>query len=31
MSKEVESSAGVRAWWTLGLGLGLGLRAEGWG
>ena len=31
LCKEVESSVGVRAWWTLGLRLGLGLRAEGWG
>ena len=29
LCKEVESSVGVRAWWTLGLRLGLGLRAEG--
>ena len=27
VGREVESSVGVRAWWTLGLGLGL--RAEG--
>ena len=31
LGKEVESSGGVRAWWTLGLRLGLGVRAEGWG